>query len=51
MLIRGLEDEDWLVRLHAVQGLAGRTTEDAREALTRALEDEEEMIRTEPAGR
>ena len=40
---------DWLVRYHAVRGLAGRADERAQAALAHALDDPEEMIRTEAA--
>ena len=47
VLIRGLATNDWLVRYHAVRGLAGRDSDEARAALVRALDDPEEMIRAE----
>jgi HEAT repeat protein len=47
VLIRALDASDWPARYHAVRGLAGRDTDETNGALARALDDPEEMIRTE----
>jgi hypothetical protein len=49
LLARASTAGDWLVRYHAVRGLAGRADDTAQAALAHALDDPEEMIRSEAA--
>jgi hypothetical protein len=45
MLIEAVSSPDWLSRLHAVQGLAGRGGENVRAALRRAAADGNDQVR------
>ena len=49
LLARASTAGEWLVRYHAVRGLAGRADEGAQAALAHALADPKEIIRTEAA--
>jgi hypothetical protein len=45
ILKRALDNQDWLVRYHAVRSLGKRAEPEARQHLERALGDEEQMVR------
>jgi HEAT repeat protein len=49
ILRRALDCDDWLIRYHAVLGLAARPEPEARQHLRAGLGDVEEMIRREAA--